>query len=98
MKFYIAKPNKTKKYGKIIQRIEGFEIWKSNDKLYLYKGEYQLGSLYTGLEGLKKYYKSDFKIWIKKLREKDRKKIKKMKLGVRGVLNACRFIENLWEK
>lgn len=99
MKFYIAEPTKTeKKYGTLYSKLEGLEIWKFHGKLLLYKGEYLLGSLYSGSEGLRKYYKSDYRYWVKKLKEKDMKKIKKMKDGIKGVLKACKFIEKLWEK
>jgi hypothetical protein len=96
--YWTAVNYETQKYGKLIWSKDNFEIWhwEGQDRLYLYKGKYQLAELISGTERYKKQYQCDPKKWIRAVRKKDLKKVEKIRFLVNNALKEAKFIESLW--
>jgi len=101
MSIYIAKPYDRYDSGDeeiVIYDNGTLKVYKCWSYYYLCKGELQLAKLISGEEGLKKYYKNDFEVWIDKVRKKDLAKADKFIEEAEKLKETCRFIKEVWER
>lgn len=99
MSFYIAMPTKVNNHNseKLLVEILNCKIYEWQGRYFAYKDEYRIGELVNGKSSLDNRYKGSFEKWIKSIKNKDFKKINKMKEEANLILQQCNQLEKLWK-
>lgn len=95
--YYTAVNRLSNDIGDIIWRDGGFVVREFQHRYSLIKDGYAIAELISGKEGLQKYYKGDFKVWIEKVRAKDLKKAEKIEKQAKEALSDANFIREMWK-
>ena len=83
---------------KVVYSKNDIVITEWQDRLWMVKDEKKVAELINGRDGLKKYHKDSFEVWINNIRKKDLKKAKKMIADAERIMEDADAIEELWSK
>jgi hypothetical protein len=75
----------------------GFRAFEWHGRYFLVKNKLLISELANGQESLDKNYKGSFEHWIEKVRQKDVKKVKKLKEYITQIKEDLETIENVWK-
>lgn len=78
---------------------KNFKSYSWGSRLFLYtKDDYRIGELIDGYDGLEKYHKGSFEVWLENIRKKDLKKLEALNQYQSDLKNDIEVIETIWKK